>query len=119
MKSRSFGVLAVLGIAGIAVRRFRKWIVGSVFAVTIAGFTMFNVGLNSQNDLSAIYKANVEALATSEDCGCVVVCKCYYDQCCNCYQQECAVNYAGSVCAIGTSSNPTPNCASHKTNCHK
>jgi hypothetical protein len=70
MKKRSIGVIAVLAIAGSAVRKFKKFIVGGMFAVVIGAFSMFNVGLNSQNEFSAIYKANVEALSSEiwSDC---------------------------------------------------
>jgi hypothetical protein len=74
MKKRSVGVIAVLVIARSAVKRFKKWIVGGMFAVTIVAFSMFNVSLNSQGSLSAVYKANVEALSNESPWSGTVFC---------------------------------------------
>jgi hypothetical protein len=98
MKKRSIGVIAVLAIAGSAVRKFKKWIVGGMFALVIGAFSIFNVSLNSENELSAIYSANVEALSAGEDCGCII-CKCNN---CDCPKKTCTVNNGGLECAKGT-----------------
>jgi hypothetical protein len=47
-------------------KKFFKFIFGGIAAILIAAFATFNVSLNSQNDLSAIYSANVEALSSGE-----------------------------------------------------
>jgi hypothetical protein len=44
-------------------KRFRKFILGGIAAVVTGGFAVFNVSLNSQNGLSSIHKANLEALS--------------------------------------------------------
>jgi hypothetical protein len=51
-------------------KKFRKFIWGGIAAVAIGGFAMFNASLNSQNGLSAIHKANLEALADEGGTGC-------------------------------------------------
>jgi hypothetical protein len=64
MKKIFVSSIAVLAIVGFAVKKFRKLVVGGIVAVTIAAFAMFNVGLNSQSNLSKIALANLEALTT-------------------------------------------------------
>jgi hypothetical protein len=43
--------------------KFKKFIWVGIAAVAIGGFAIFNVSLNSQNGLSTIHKANLEALS--------------------------------------------------------
>jgi hypothetical protein len=44
--------------------KYRRFIWSGIAAIAIGGFAMFNASLNSQNGLSTIHKANMEALAT-------------------------------------------------------
>jgi hypothetical protein len=46
--------------------KFKKFIWCGIAAIVIGGFAMFNASLNSQNESGAIYKANIEAMTTSE-----------------------------------------------------
>jgi hypothetical protein len=47
----------------------RRFIWGGIAAVVVGGLAVFNVSLNSQNAVSTIYKANVEALASEYSSG--------------------------------------------------
>jgi hypothetical protein len=48
-------------------KKYQKFIWSGIAAIAIGGFAAFNASLNSQNGLSTIHKANVEALAVEGD----------------------------------------------------
>jgi hypothetical protein len=77
----------------------KKYIFGGIAAILIAAFAAVNVNLNSQSDnlLSDISLANVEALAQEGGGGAYLTCYCALMS-----DANCAVNNNGSsVCAGG------------------
>ncbi|MDR3246670.1 MAG: hypothetical protein LBT50_09600 [Prevotellaceae bacterium] len=69
MKKRSIGVIAALVIAGIAVKRFKKWIVGGIAVMTIVWFATFNFVLNNEGaqEFSSLRFEKIEALSQSSE----------------------------------------------------
>jgi hypothetical protein len=74
MKKIFVDSMAALVIAGIAIKKFRKWIVGGIATMLIVGFATFNVILSNDlnggaNKFSSLTLANLIALSDENENG--------------------------------------------------